>query len=370
MLLMLKGLELVNDMSASPRWAGGKATLVMTGDVVDRGHAGKAMWKYLFDLQDDAEKNGGTVVLLLGNHEANLLQGDYQYMTLPDACQYYAETKECKLLERDPRYAEYFWSKSFCLDRQDRPHYHFPGGKSTCCLAQESSRDRCPDTHGYVAAISKEWGPDGWIGREMRRRVRSGGVKLAHRIDRAGHAILFIHAGLDVRWLAARPRLWTGDIAHALQGYLWLTLQLEANTQSTPQTDARVVYDPVDLFGPDGPVWTRVCDLKLSECNGLREVLDTLEVDRLVIGHCPQYYGSGDHSVIPTGRRKYESPGIHEKCGSRFLLTDTRMSIGFTRDRSLSDQNEAAVEVSNNGIWALYPWRHPGCKKIADANVM
>jgi tetratricopeptide (TPR) repeat protein len=52
------------------KWKGGKAHLVQNGDVVDRGpHSRKAM-DLLMELEEQAEKAGGRVHVLIGNHEA------------------------------------------------------------------------------------------------------------------------------------------------------------------------------------------------------------------------------------------------------------------------------------------------------------
>ncbi|HLE69128.1 MAG TPA: metallophosphoesterase, partial [Vicinamibacteria bacterium] len=57
------------------KWKGGKAHLVQNGDVVDRGpHSRKAM-DLLMELEEQAEKAGGRVHVLIGNHEAMNLVG-------------------------------------------------------------------------------------------------------------------------------------------------------------------------------------------------------------------------------------------------------------------------------------------------------
>jgi tetratricopeptide (TPR) repeat protein len=52
------------------KWKGGKTHLVQNGDIVDRGpHSRKAM-DLLMELEEQAEKAGGGVHVLIGNHEA------------------------------------------------------------------------------------------------------------------------------------------------------------------------------------------------------------------------------------------------------------------------------------------------------------
>jgi 3',5'-cyclic AMP phosphodiesterase CpdA len=58
---------------AEARWAAGGAALVVAGDLVDKGPEGLEVVELLRALAGDAPKSGGVVVVLLGNHEAELL---------------------------------------------------------------------------------------------------------------------------------------------------------------------------------------------------------------------------------------------------------------------------------------------------------
>jgi hypothetical protein len=63
---ILKGTGIVDDRLA---WAGGKAHLVQTGDILDRGPQAKEILDLLRRLEHEAAKAGGMVHVLLGNHE-------------------------------------------------------------------------------------------------------------------------------------------------------------------------------------------------------------------------------------------------------------------------------------------------------------
>src|SRR3982750_544692 len=63
------------------RWAGGNATLVQLGDVVDRAPDSLKIIRSLQQLQKEAPRRGGKVVVVLGNHEAMNLLGDNRYTT-------------------------------------------------------------------------------------------------------------------------------------------------------------------------------------------------------------------------------------------------------------------------------------------------
>jgi hypothetical protein len=62
-------------------WTGGKAHLVQTGDVVDRGPDSRSIMDLLMRLEKQAAAAGGGVHALLGNHEAMNVYGDLRYVS-------------------------------------------------------------------------------------------------------------------------------------------------------------------------------------------------------------------------------------------------------------------------------------------------
>jgi hypothetical protein len=60
-------------IDASAHWTGGKRTLVITGDVIDKGMAALPVIDFLINLEAEAKAAGGNVVVTLGNHEAEFL---------------------------------------------------------------------------------------------------------------------------------------------------------------------------------------------------------------------------------------------------------------------------------------------------------
>jgi hypothetical protein len=56
-----------------PDWIGGDRTLVITGDVIDKGAFSLPMIDELLRLGPEAEAAGGHIVVTLGNHEAEFL---------------------------------------------------------------------------------------------------------------------------------------------------------------------------------------------------------------------------------------------------------------------------------------------------------
>ena len=68
-------------IDAGGHWAGGKTILVQLGDITDREPDSLKIVRNLQQLQKEAPRKGGKVVVVLGNHEAMNLLGDNRYTT-------------------------------------------------------------------------------------------------------------------------------------------------------------------------------------------------------------------------------------------------------------------------------------------------
>ncbi|HLH30237.1 MAG TPA: metallophosphoesterase, partial [Terriglobia bacterium] len=66
------------------RWIGADTTLVQLGDFLDRGPKARDVMDLLMSLQKTAPRQGGKVIVLMGNHETMNLYGDYRYVTPDD----------------------------------------------------------------------------------------------------------------------------------------------------------------------------------------------------------------------------------------------------------------------------------------------
>lgn len=81
LVAVLKNAGLVDDKL---RWIGGQTHLVQNGDVVDRGPESRKAMDLLMDLQEKAEKAGGYVHCLIGNHEAMNIVGILDFVSKED----------------------------------------------------------------------------------------------------------------------------------------------------------------------------------------------------------------------------------------------------------------------------------------------
>lgn len=68
-------------IDAGGHWAGGRTVLIQMGDIVDRGADSLKIIRSIQQLQKEAPRNGGKVYVVLGNHEAMNLLGDFRYVT-------------------------------------------------------------------------------------------------------------------------------------------------------------------------------------------------------------------------------------------------------------------------------------------------
>ena len=68
-------------IDAGNHWAGGTTTLVQMGDITDREPDSLKIIRNLQQLQREAPRKGGKVLVVLGNHEAMNLLGDNRYTT-------------------------------------------------------------------------------------------------------------------------------------------------------------------------------------------------------------------------------------------------------------------------------------------------
>jgi hypothetical protein len=74
-------LKLAGLLDEKGRWSGGKAHLVQTGDIPDRGDHTREAFELLMRLEGEALAAGGRVHALLGNHEVMNMLGDLRYVS-------------------------------------------------------------------------------------------------------------------------------------------------------------------------------------------------------------------------------------------------------------------------------------------------
>lgn len=76
-----ESLRLAGLIDAAGNWSGGSSTVVQVGDVLDRGGEEIKTLYFLEMLKRQAEKSGGKVITMNGNHEIMNIDGDFRYIT-------------------------------------------------------------------------------------------------------------------------------------------------------------------------------------------------------------------------------------------------------------------------------------------------
>jgi hypothetical protein len=285
---LLQLLRETGIVDAQDRWAAGKAHVVNTGDLLDRGDGSRQVMDLLMRLQTEARAAGGQLHVVLGNHEAMNILGDLRYVNTGE---YAAYTDMEQATERaDARGA---WEAANGAGSGAEFDKKFP-----------------PGYFGHRAAFS----PNGKYGQWL----------LSLPVAIIVNDTLFMHAGpgpvlrgMSLQELDLRYRT-------ALTDYLGLAQKLEAANLLQPGDEYRAraklaqerlsamtaaavttggtvdgaLTDAVQKFAKaadspllsaDGPNWYRGTALcgEVTEADILDPLLQQLGVKRLVVGHTP-----------------------------------------------------------------------------------
>jgi len=338
--LILKRAGLVNDQN---HWTGGNATLVQTGDLIDRGPKGRAAMDLVMGLENEAAKAGGQVVPLLGNHEVMNILGDLRYVP-PQSYADFADNGSEK--RRQAAYQQYeAWYTS---------HAKFLAGLKQPAMSASKEEWMANHPPGFLE-YGEAFGPDGNYGKWIRHHatvVEIGGV-------------LFVHGGISTRidslsleqinsqvrgeleefdktkqQLVSRgvilPFFTLGETAVAVQG------ELLAERAPGAKPDAAYHNLLVRLLSfnswlcmrDDGPLWFRGYD-SWSEEEGtpqIQKILAAYNATHIV----------GAHTVQKTAH-------IRSRFDGRVFLIDTGMLSSYWPGGRAS-----ALEISAGKFTALY----------------
>jgi hypothetical protein len=296
---------------AKDKWAGGKAHLVQTGDLLDRGTEGRKVLDLLMRLEGEARKAGGRVHALLGNHEVMNMLGDLRYVS--------AEEYKTWQEPESTRRREHAYEAAVAQARRDAKAAGQPFDEDAF---HAKFLQQVP--LGYLernAALSAE----GRYGRWLRERP------VVARVN----GVAFVHGGLTAEVAAL------GCEAINAQVHRELTDDF-AKSQQAPQGTLAA--------GEKGPLWYRglAKDDESILAPQVDQVLRSLGARAIVVGH----------SVTGDGR-------IQARFGGRVIGIDAGMGEVY-------GSHLAALEVGADGsLTALYPDRReelvPATAKAARA---
>jgi len=260
-------------------WAGGRTTLVQLGDIVDREPNSLQIIRSLQQLTVEAQRAGGKVVVVLGNHEAMNLLGDDRYTT-PGEYASYAD-------DRSPaRREQLYLSEAKKLEGANP-------GKLPSQLREEWMAQH---PLGWIEH-RQAWSPSGELGRWATSNPA------VVKID----GTLFVHGGLSAEYAKLSLDEINGRVAAAM-----------AKADDGPST---ILYDPL------GPLWYRGLVMRDADAEQVRAkerpqpmpltvdqeldtVLSAYGAERMVIGHTPdlkgiELLGNGRLARIDTGNSRY-----------------------------------------------------------------
>ena len=139
-------------IDASAHWKAGKAVLVVTGDMIDKGPRAVEVLRFLRILQNEATSAGGRVVALAGNHEA-------EFMANPDskkAAEFAEQLSKAGLNAREVsrcagEIGQFLCALPFAA-RVNQWYFSHAGNTGGRTLRQmESDVEADFDAHGYAA---------------------------------------------------------------------------------------------------------------------------------------------------------------------------------------------------------------------------
>jgi hypothetical protein len=250
-------------VDANGHWAGGGTTLVQLGDVLDREPDSLKIVRSLQQLQKEAPRSHGRVVVVLGNHEAMNLLGDFRYTTQGEFAAFAGPNSAAV---RDHVYD------------QNRASIEKAAQAANPALTPVQIRAAWMAEHPLGWIEHKiAWSPSGELGKWA---IRNPAIV---KID----GTLFVHGGISAEY----SKLPLGEINGRVQMAM-------SKADGGPST---ILYDPL------GPLWYRglvgrdpdaeevrakaAPAMHLTIDQELDAVLSTYGAERLVIGHTPDLKG-------------------------------------------------------------------------------
>lgn len=244
----IETLEIAGLVNRRGRWIGGETHLVQTGDIPDRGPDTREIMDHIDKLARQAEKDGGQVHLLIGNHEAMNVYGDLRYVTEAEY-KAFANVRSGALVDR------YFEMIMEEMQNSDAEAFN---------ALPEDYREQWDALHppGFIEhrrAWDPQWDPEGEYA------VRARTLKTAVKIN----GTVFVHGGISDRYA---------------------DMSLAEMTRKVQEILADFDFENPGLVADEcGPLWYRGLAGTAPEVSPevLASILERLSAQRIVVGHTP-----------------------------------------------------------------------------------
>ncbi len=309
-------LKQVNLVDEQLNWSGGKAHLVSTGDVLDRGPHPRKILDLMMKLEKQAEQAGGKFHLVLGNHEVMILIGDLRYVSDAEYLEFAADETAAMREKYFRQYTAYHQPRN-PIDPGDARSAFEP-----LQLQQQFDQEYPAGFFARYEAFS----PSGKYGKWLLQK------NVVLRINDN----IFVHGGLSPLLMGKDLPALNQELKLELSNYVQEWHQLIRNKQLPVASIFRkrdlLVKDLTDkeveqfrahfdslIFTYQSPTWYRGATYchPYYEQDSINKLLSQFDADRLFVGHTTtesrlvEQRLSGSVFVMDTGMLKkvYEGQG-------------------------------------------------------------
>lgn len=288
---ILRAAQIIDNRN---RWNGRRAVLVQTGDILDRGPDSRKAIDLLRRMERDAQRAGGRVVSLLGNHELMRLISDWRYVSQGEI-EAFRNGDSTQLREQ----------VLAALSQQAEQRAKAEGREYDPAVYREQFLKEVP--LGMIE-LRQAFGPEGEYGKWIRERPTVARI----------NGVLFLHGGISPEIAALGCEGINAAIAKELAAL-------------PPPEQAATLMSASET----GPLWYRGLALQTEEevAPILPAILDQMKARAIVIGH----------STVLPGR-------IVARLDGRVILIDTGMVGGEFYKGGVP----SALEWSGGTLTAIY----------------
>jgi len=336
---MVSTLQNADILGEDLNWVGGKTTLVIVGDILDRGPGSRVAMDLLIRLEGEAESAGGRVQVLIGNHEAMILTGDMRYVSGPE----YAAFAEDEDAEERARWFDLYVERQGADAEELRAEFDqkFPPGyfAMRSAFRPDGQYGKWLLQKDVMTVINGTAFVHGGLSPDTARLGLDGIVETAHKDLAKTVAVLDILTDAEI--------LLPTDSHYKVESILKSHMpSLSEDPVILTAIDTGIRLSSSDILGVDGPLWYRsnVRCPGIIEEHRLEAALAAIGADRVVVGH------------TPTPNRK-----VLQRFDGRLIEIDTGMLNFYYSGigNALILEGESVTVTNQAGVESLVPMDHP-----------